>query len=140
MTGRIRFARALSDRSCPMETKPPSEGDSDDRRILPEKRLHDPYLLWASGIWATSPDAYPIETWLRRDETFRRVLCGRLCLQTDTSKWYSSLVPVVQPGIRKDVRRHRELGEWEGVARPACQDWLAQSAYDTLAMFDIRAD
>jgi hypothetical protein len=41
------------DRGCPGRREPSPKGDADDRRILPEERLHD--VSPASGIWATSP-------------------------------------------------------------------------------------
>ena len=78
MTGRIPIRSALSIVVAPGDENPLDEGDADDRRVLPEERLHDLLLRqMASGRQAGS---LPDRAWLRRDETLRRLLCRRLLL------------------------------------------------------------
>ena len=80
------------------------------------------YTTYFSGKWhmGDKPEAYPIEHGFDEMKTFCRLLCRRLFLQRH-QQMVSSLVPVVQSGIRNDVRQRREPGRVGRRGRPARQ-------------------
>ena len=63
ITGRIPIRSALSVVVVPGDENWPDEGDADDRRVLPEERLHD--LLLGQVASGRQARVLPDRTWLR---------------------------------------------------------------------------
>ena len=82
------------------------------------------------------PDSYPTEHGFDEMKHFAAYYAG-VYAYNDTDKCVPSLVPVVQPGIQQDVRRHREPWRMGRRGRPAAR-MLGTITYDSLAEFDIR--
>ena len=137
ITGRIPIRSALSIVVAP--------GDKNYLRketpTIAEFFQKNGYATYFSGKWHLGdiPGFLSDRAWLRRDEAFRRLLRRRLRLRRHL-EIVSSLVPLLQSGIQKGIRRAWcNLGEWEGVAgQPAKR--VGTINYDSLATFDDPAD
>ena len=116
MTGRIPIRSALS---IVVARRPerPSQGNTDDRRILQKERLLD-VLLGQMASWRQAR-RLPDRARLRRDESLRCVLPGRLYLQRHL-QWFHPWFPSYNADFKKEYFSIVNMCEWEGVAgKPA---------------------
>ena len=90
------------DRGCSGRQELSPQGNADHRGVLSEERLR--HLLLRQVAPRRQARILSDRAWLRRDEAFRRLLCRRLCLRRHL-EIFSSVVPLVQFGIRKGIRR-----------------------------------
>ena len=105
LTGRIPIRSALSIVVAP--------GDENhlhkETPTIAEFFQKNGYSTYFSGKWhmGDKPDAYPIEHGFDEMKNFAAYYAG-VYAYNDTSKGFSSVVPILQPAIQRDVRQRRE--------------------------------